>query len=205
MYKHIIFDIDGTLIDTEKTGVLSLQMTVRELLDKEMTYDELYPYFGIPSFKAAAMMEYDDKEKFAQVWEEHFQELMYLVKPFDGVPEMLAQLKREGKVMGIVTSRNRFEFQYDLNLKKWASIFDHIICSEDSVRHKPDPDPMLAYIAKSRAEAQECLYVGDTIYDFQCGDGAGVDFALADWHRRGVQGISAKYHVCSAEEILQIC
>ena len=46
-YDNIIFDIDGTLIDTEKTGVLSLIQTVRELLGREMPYDEAYSYFGI--------------------------------------------------------------------------------------------------------------------------------------------------------------
>ena len=52
-YDNIIFDIDGTLIDTEKTGALSLIQTVRELLGREMPYDEAYSYFGIPSGKVA--------------------------------------------------------------------------------------------------------------------------------------------------------
>lgn len=202
MYKYIIFDIDGTLIDTEKTGVLSLQQTVKELMNKDMTYEELYPYFGIPSLKAVTLLNFPEPQAAADRWEVNFQNLMYLVTPFEGVDQMLEKLKKEGKVLGIVTSRSQFEFSYDPNLKRWRELFDFVICSEDSPRHKPFPDPMLAFLAKSGASASECLYVGDTIYDFHCGNDAGVDFVLADWRCRGMQGIPAKYHATTAEEML---
>ena len=53
MYKLAVFDIDGTLIDTERTGVESLVMTIRELLGKDIPYEEAYKAFGIPSSKVA--------------------------------------------------------------------------------------------------------------------------------------------------------
>ena len=55
MYRLAVFDIDGTLIDTERTGVESLVQTVRELLGRETPYEEAYKAFGIPSNKVAGL------------------------------------------------------------------------------------------------------------------------------------------------------
>ncbi|NMB36939.1 MAG: HAD family hydrolase [Bacteroidales bacterium] len=203
-YKHLIFDIDGTLLDTEKTGVLSLQKTVKELMGKDMSYDELYPYFGIPTAVVVEQMDFEDKELATHLWEKYFRELMYLIVPFEGVPEMLPRLREMGFILGLVTSRNRFEFDFDSNLSKWKDLFDTTITSDDSERHKPFPDPLLTYISQSGAVAKECIYFGDTEHDFECAKGAGIDFALADWRNRGFQGIPAKYRFSSVEEIVAI-
>lgn len=203
-YKDVVFDIDGTLIDTEKTGVLSLIRTVRELVGREMPYEEAYGFFGIPSAKAAGILGYADEARFGEVWEEHFQELMYLVKPFPGVEEVLMDLKAAGVRTGIVTSRSRFEFSYDPTLKRWRPLFDCVVCSEDSVRHKPYPDPMLAYMKAMGASAETTLYVGDTQHDWRCGHDAGCDFALADWKGRGMQGIAAEYFFTDAAGLRKV-
>ena len=100
MVPFIIFDIDGTLIDTERTGVLSLIQTVKELMGKEMPYDEAYKYFGIPSGKVAPMMGYPDAKLFERRWEEHFIGLMHLMKAFPGVEEMMERLAQAGCRMG---------------------------------------------------------------------------------------------------------
>lgn len=203
-YNHFIFDVDGTLLNTEKTGILSLQQTVRELTGKEMKYEALYDYFGLPSAKAAEALGASDAKLFAETWETHFQELMYLVTVFPGVEEALAAIKASGARLGIVTSRNRFELGYDPTLRKWASIFDLMVCSEDTLRHKPDPDPILYYIEKMGADPRKCIYIGDTTHDWQCAAGAGVDFALADWNGRGKRGIPALIHVTSSKNIMDL-
>ena len=203
-YADIVFDIDGTLLNTEKTGVLSLLQTVRELTGREMSYEEGYAFFGIPSAKASAQLGCRDAARFAEVWEEHFQELMYLVHPFPGVEALLADVKAAGMRTGIVTSRSRFEFSYDPTLRRWGGFFDCVVCSEDSERHKPFPDPMLAYMASVGAVPENTLYVGDTVHDWQCGHAAGCDFALADWNGRGEQGIGAEYRFTDAPGLRRI-
>ena len=203
-YADIVFDIDGTLLDTERTGVLSLLQTVWELTGREMSYEEGYGFFGIPSALASERLGCSDAARFAEVWEEHFQELMYLVHPFPGVEEVLSDVKAAGFRTGIVTSRSRFEFSYDPTLKRWGAFFDRVVCSEDSQRHKPFPDPMLTYMAAMGASPETTLYVGDTVHDWQCGHDAGCDFALADWNGRGEQGIAAEYRFTDASGLRRI-
>lgn len=203
-YTDIVFDIDGTLLDTERTGVLSLIQTVKELTGKDMSYEEAYGYFGTPSARASRELGCSDAARFAAVWEEHFQELMYLVKPFPGVEQLLADVKKAGMRTGIVTSRSRFEFSYDPTLKRWGGFFDKVVCSEDSERHKPFPDPMLAYMKAMGAVPQHTLFVGDTVHDWQCGHDAGCNFALADWSDKGDQGIAAEYRFTDVSGLRRI-
>ena len=203
-YTDIVFDIDGTLLDTERTGVLSLIQTVRELTGKEMSYEEAYGYFGTPSARASRELGCSDAAHFAEVWEEHFQELMYLVKPFPGVEQLLADVKKAGLRTGIVTSRSHFEFSYDPTLKRWGAFFDKVVCSEDSERHKPFPDPMLAYMKAVGTTPEATLFVGDTVHDWQCGHAAGCDFALADWFGRDNPEIKAEYRFTDASGLRRI-
>lgn len=210
MYKHFIFDIDGTLIDTEKTGVQSLIDTVKDLMGVDMPYDEAYGFFGIPSAKVGWVLNYKDPNEFGKVWEQNFIRLSYLIKPFEGVDEVLAGVKAAGCTIGCVTSRNRFEFNKDMHLKKLLHYFDETICAEDSLKHKPDPEPALVFMKRiEELKGQpvipsECIFIGDTMHDYQCAHGAGCDFALADWRGRGLQDIPAEHHFQNTYEILSL-
>ena len=207
MYKLAVFDIDGTLIDTERTGVESLVVTLRELLGKEVLYEEAYRAFGIPSSKVAGLYGYEDAERFGERWEENFIALSHHISPFPGVWDALRRIKSTGIATGVVTSRNRMEFDYDQYLRDMVPFLDHIVCSEDTVHHKPHPEPLLLCIEKaSRAIGEpvlpsEVLFFGDTDHDYSCARDAGCDFALADWKSRGWQDIPARYKFSNAEEM----
>lgn len=209
-YKHIIFDIDGTLLDTENTGLFSLQKTVKDLLGKDMPLKNLYRYFGVPSGQAVIDLGFPDPKSASEIWEENFQNLLGLITPFPGVEEMLVEIKGKGHVIGVVTSRNRMEYTNDEYMQKWGSLIDYPVCAEDSVKHKPNPDPMIAYMEKAGAHPDECLYIGDTIHDYMCGHSAGADFALALWKQSANLSSQkeaerlADYVVHNAEEILRI-
>jgi phosphoglycolate phosphatase-like HAD superfamily hydrolase len=82
--------------------------------------------------------------------------------------------------------------------------FELAILAEDSRKHKPDPEPMLAYLARSGAEAGDVLYIGDSVYDMQCASGAGVDCALALWSRRNRGDIEATYYLQRPEDVLKV-
>lgn len=210
MYKLIVFDIDGTLIDTERTGVESLIVTVRELLGRELSYEEAYKAFGIPSIKVAGLYGYADAVGFGQRWEENFIALSHHITPFPEVMAVLKKIREAGCRTGVVTSRSHFEFEYDRHLREMVPYLGHIVCAEDTPHHKPHPEPLLRCIALASEASgtpirpDEVLFLGDTEHDFACARDAGCDFILADWKGRGWQGIPARSKFCNAKEMEDI-
>ncbi len=210
MYKLAVFDIDGTLIDTEKTGVESLVVTIKELLGMDIPYEEAYKYFGIPSNKVAGLLGNEDSKLFGERWEENFIALSHYIRPFPGVLEALKRIKATGIATGVVTSRNRMEFDYGDHLRTMVPYLDHKVCSEDTVHHKPHPEPLLHCISlASKAlgtaiSPNEVIFFGDTGHDYACARDAGCDFALADWKGRDAGEILFRYKFSSAEEMESI-
>lgn len=180
-FTHIIFDIDGTLVDTANTSVLSFQKTLKDILGMDLSYEETYPYFGIPSHRVLEMLPFKDKHQALEIWEANFRALFHLIKPFDGIINLLKNLKEAGYHIGVVSSRSKAEFDFDHNLKEMLPYFEEKICAEDSILHKPNPDPLLEYIHRTGAKKEECIYIGDTDYDYLCAKNAGIKFALAQW------------------------
>ena len=212
MYRLAVFDIDGTLIDTERTGVESLVLTLRELMGMDVPYEEAYKAFGIPSSKVAGLYGYPDARRFGERWEENFIALSHHISPFPGVLAALQRIKAAGVATGVVTSRNRMEFDYDDYLREMVPYLDHIVCSEDTQHHKPHPEPLLRCIERAAGALgtpigpEEVIFFGDTDHDFACARDAGCDFALADWKGRGWQGIPARFKFSDAagmEAVLQ--
>jgi len=205
MLNYFIFDIDGTLVDTEKTAVISLTDTVEQLTGRKMSYEEGLRYFGLPSMKVGGLLGYDGPADFLAEWERNFVRLSHYMKVFDGVEEVLTELKAAGKHLACVTSRNRHEFGRDVHFAKLIHLFDCSICAEDTVMHKPDAEPLIkCFELLGNPPIEECIYVGDMINDCICAHNAGCTFALADWRGRGLQGIDADFHLTNTKDILDL-
>lgn len=189
-YKHIVFDIDGTLLDTEKAVLLSLQEVVKTVLNKKLELTDLRFALGIPGKDALAILKIEDFDTANNLWIKSFQKYISSIKLFDGIVETLKGLQSKGFVLGIITSKTREEYKNDFEPFGISKYFNHVVCAEDSVNHKPDSEPMKIYLKQSGAESENVLYIGDTIYDRLCAKGAKVDFALALWGCKTPQNIN---------------
>ena len=203
-YKHILFDIDGTLIDTEEAILQSLQDTVREMLHKDIETQELKFALGIPGSAALRKLGITDTERANDRWNEHLLKYKSRIRLFDGIPELLSSLKTNGCKLGIVTSKTRNEYAADFAAPFFAlsDYFGTVICVEDAARPKPYPDPLLTYLNTAHIHAGDAVYIGDTVYDSQCAKNAGLDFGLAAWGNAGAQEIPANYLFKTPADVL---
>lgn len=181
MYDHIIFDVDGTIMDTAKASLITLQQVLLEEFQRKVDIKDLHFGLGIPgkeTFERLGIFDYDlGLKKWVSLMSSD--EIKKIVHIFDGIEDILKWLKSNSKTLGIVTSRTKEELQVDS--KSIIHYFNYIVCAEDTKKHKPNADPLLKYLELSLADPVSCLYIGDTIYDFKCAHSAGIDFALAGW------------------------
>ena len=200
-YSHIIFDVDGTLIDTEKALLCSLQDTLFELKGRKPDLADLKFSFGIPGEETLKQLDISNIEEANRIWYSHFKNYYSSVGFFPGMESLIKHLHSGGYRLGIITSRNRFEYQNDSLLLSLGEYFGIVVCADDSQHSKPHPEPMLKYLETAGIKSSEALYIGDTVYDLQCAAGAGVDFGLALWGHNSARHIQAAYYFQTPYEL----
>lgn len=202
MYSCVIFDVDGTLIDTEKIIIRALQKVLEEELNRRYNYDELIFVLGVPGAGSLEKLGVKNVERACQKWDLYMREYGEQIKVYPGIRAVLESLSREGVKTGIVTSKTKEQFTNDFLPLGLTEYLQYVVCADDTDRHKPDPDPLLRFLELAQVNPEQAIYVGDTIYDMRCARGAGLDFALALWGARITEGISAKYNLKKPEDIL---
>ena len=183
MMKNVIFDFDGTLVDTNQVIIASWQHTYRTYLGHEVPVERITACFGEPLLTTLAR-EFPgvNPQEAAAVYRTFQNENADgMVNLFPGIRKLLETLKKEGYKIGIVTSRTRESAMRYLHMFAIASYFDDLVTSEDTRAHKPDPEPLLLGLKKLDARPEESLMVGDSPFDIRCANQAGVKSVLVDW------------------------
>ena len=181
--KAVLFDYDGTLMDTNNIILESWQHTFRQIEGRERPEAEIYATFGeILHDTMKSFFPGRDTEECVRIYRE-YQEKCYkkLIEMFPGTKELVEELKKEGFLLALVTSRLPKSTAVGLEKYGLAELFDVVITCEDTDKHKPDPTPALLAIGRLGVSPDECLMVGDTVYDMQCGKRAGAQTVLVDW------------------------
>ena len=188
-YKHFVFDVDGTLLDSGYAVLRAWQDTLLEIQHRAYETSELTFVLGIPGDVSLRKLGVKDVESASQLWTRNC--LKY-------------SSANKGYKLGIVTSKAYPEFVQEPSLRDIAPYFDTIIYVTDSPRPKPFGDPLLAYLKRAGAVQSEVLYVGDAVYDYQCARNAGVDFGLALWGNVSSENICPRFAFDTPESVLEL-
>lgn len=178
-YSHVVFDIDGTLVDTRFAVLSGLRDTMKALTGREMAMEELIFSFGIPGEEALRILGAEDTKAGLMEWNAHILKYQKHSVLFDGITGVFGAL--EGVNIGVVTSKAVFEYEAEPALAPIRGLVGTAVCADHTEKHKPEPEPLLKYMELTGAKREDILYVGDSVYDQRCARSAGVDFALATW------------------------
>ncbi len=187
----VLFDLDGTLVDTVELILAAHAHTFAHHLkgawpDRRAIirnfgrplYDALHEYAvadGVTEPDRVVPQMVADYRVFQH---EHHDRL---VTAYDGVGDVLAALKERGYVLGVVTSKAQRGARREVEQFGLANLLDVAIFLEDTARHKPEPEPLLEAARRRGFAPDRALYVGDSIHDIAAGRAAGMRTAGALW------------------------
>lgn len=181
----ILFDFDGTLMDTNEVIIQSWQYAFRNIKGVEADRNEIIKTFGEPimlTLKNFFVGTDEEIRQFRDVYREYqknvFEDEIVL---FPGVYDMLHKLKDLGYRMAVVTSRLGESTREGLRRFGIDDVFEVVITADDTSAHKPDPEPANIALKKLGVSASEAIMVGDTKMDIGCANNAGITSVLVGW------------------------
>lgn len=174
MIKAVLFDLDGTLIDTNELILSSFKKAFKEVLDIEVPEKEITMLFGRPLVQTLGKYSESKLEELIKTYRDYNESNHdQMCRSFDGVKEMLEELKEMGVKLGIVTSKREHLAKRGMKISGILDIMDTVITPESTEKHKPNPDPALKACELLKVNPNEAIMVGDATYDILCGKSAG--------------------------------
>jgi pyrophosphatase PpaX len=182
-FRIVLFDLDGTLIDSGPIILASMQHAVRTVLGREIPRDELGMTIGGQGIVAQMQaIDVEHADELLDAYREHNDGLHETLEAFDELVALLPGFKAEGRKLGIVTAKRHRTVALALErFPALADAFDVVVGFEDTERHKPDPDPVLLAVDRLAGTPSEAAYVGDSPFDIGAAKAAGVYAVAVGW------------------------
>ncbi len=189
-YDPVLFDLDGTLVDSGAMILASFRHATRAVLAREIPDEQLLAYVG--GMRLAEQMERiapDRADELVRIYREHNEPLHRELQACSGVLDVLETLKREGRRLGVVTAKRRATVDLAFAVVPLEHLLEVVVSADDTERHKPHPEPLLRALELLGAEPDEAAYVGDSPFDVRAAKAAGVLAVAVTWggiHREEV-------------------
>lgn len=210
MIKAVLFDLDGTLLDTNELIYNSFCHMFKEVLNLELPKVEITRLYGRPLEKSLVKYTNDREELEKMIYEYRLYNANHhddLCEPFEGVVELLKSLKDKGIKLGIVTSKRKVVAERGMKISGIYEYMDVIISPESTEKHKPEGEPAMKACDILGVKPNESIMVGDSSYDLLCGKNAGCLTCGVEYTALDVQdllNVEPTYMVKKAIDILDI-
>jgi len=181
--KAVLWDFDGTLLDSNDVIAESWRHTVMSFVGRDVSDEELRQTFGEMLIDSMRWLvpEVDPVE--AVDFYREYQRGIFLdrIRLFDGTEEVLRVLNKAGYKNAIVTSRLERSTFRALEKFGLTDFFDAILTASDTDKFKPDPTPIYMILDMIGCKPEESIFIGDTSNDIEAGKNAGIFTVLVGW------------------------
>jgi pyrophosphatase PpaX len=208
-FPVVLFDLDGTLIDSGAMILASFRHATRTVLARELSDEVLLARVGGATLdEQMRAIDPTRVEDLVASYREHNEPLHDELQPCAGVVEALEQLHDEGRRLGIVTAKRQVTVGLAFRVLPLAHLFDAVVASDDVPRNKPHPDGILRALELLDARPGEAAFVGDSPYDVEAAKRAGVHAVAVGWGgihaREKLEAAQPDAFVETAEELVGV-
>ena len=182
MIDTFLFDFDGTVADSIP-GIMATLKKTREVMGVPYDLDYAKSLIGTPLVKMGVNLCGEDRAaEFVDTYRMSYLDWgAEMIRYFDGMEDLLKDLNKAGLTCAVVTSKRRDSLDKNLDFLKGHDLFDLLVTKESTDFFKPHPAPVEYALTGLNAEAKQSVMVGDTHYDIECAQGAGVRTIGVTW------------------------
>jgi pyrophosphatase PpaX len=178
----LIFDVDGTLVDSTRLILETFHQTFRALGLPDRSDEEILSRVGKPLHVQVRELHPERERELYDTYQELYRRNHdLLIREIPGIREALRTLAEGGYRLGVVTSKRRFSTRRDLESFRLQPFFEVVITAEDTGKHKPDPEPVLEALYRLGSVPGEAAFIGDSPYDLRSAHSAGVTAGAVSW------------------------
>lgn len=181
-FPVVLFDLDGTVIDSGAIILASMRHAAKEVLGAEPSDELLMAAVGGPGLEAQMQALAPDRvEELVTVYRAHNEPLHDELVCCPGIDELLVRLKEEGRRLGIVTAKRRATVTLAFNVLPLERFFETVVGGDETKSHKPDPEPLLLAAERLGVAPKDCAYVGDSPFDIRAAKAADMFAVAVTW------------------------
>jgi len=208
MIKGFLFDLDGTLINTNNLILHTFKHIFKTHLELEVEDSEIVKCFGEPLSATFEKYNKDNVEFLIDEYKKYNVTVHdELAESYDGVRDTLIYMKEKGYKLAIVTSKRREVAVRGLKLFELFDIMDVIVTPESTKNHKPHEEPVLCACEQLELAPNEVIMVGDSHNDILSGNNAGAPTALVEYTALSIENLkqfNPTYIISHIKELLDI-
>lgn len=185
-YQLIVFDLDGTILDTLEDLMISLNVALQKNALPKRSLEEVRRFVGngIGMLIRRAVPSNADEDTIRQVHTDftaHYKvHSADHTRPYEGIPTLMRQLHEADRQIAVVSNKADYAVQ-DLCRHYFPDLIHIAVGEKEGVRRKPEPDSVNEVIRLSGIPKESVVYIGDSEVDIQTAKNAGIDAIIVEW------------------------